>query len=88
MSVTNIVSWIMTIKASTVDRKFPTNVILNNGSTFPRSLFYGTKDPKAKEIHALIYGCHAMLKNIFEGAHCETSFLNPNLMKGKIVVYM
>lgn len=85
-SVANIAPWIMTVGASTVDRKFPASIILGNGSAFPGASFYGTEDPEAEKIHALVYGGHAALKNATDGAHCETGSLNPKLVKGKIVV--
>ena len=76
----NTAPWIMTVAASTIDRSFPTTVKLGNGQTFEGSSFY---TGKATKLLPIVYGTTAGV----EGAeYCIDGFLNPKLVKGKIVI--
>lgn len=84
-SVSNIAPWILTVAASTLDRKFPASVVLGNGATLPGvSLVRGTSKDEA--VTPLVYGGNAALNNASDGSLCLTGSLNPDLVKGKIVV--
>lgn len=85
MTVSNIAPWLLTVGASTLDRKFPANVVLGNGSTLAGvSLYRGNAE--SEKIHDLVYGGDVALNNATDGAKCLTGSLNPDLVKGKIVV--
>ncbi|XVE77030.1 hypothetical protein DITRI_Ditri13aG0029300 [Diplodiscus trichospermus] len=76
----NTAPWITTIAASTTDRSFPTTVKLGNGQTFEGSSLYTGKATKQLPV---VYGETAGI----EGAEfCIPGFLNPKLVKGKIVI--
>jgi len=85
MTVSNIAPWMITVGASTLDRKFPASVLLGNGSTLAGvSLYRGNAEDE--KIHDLVYGGDVASKNATDGAKCLTGSLNPDLVKGKIVV--
>ncbi|KAG0607955.1 hypothetical protein M758_8G067000 [Ceratodon purpureus] len=85
MSVSNIAPWVITVGASTLDRKFPANVVLGNGTALEGvSLVRGT--PKDENVTALVFGGDVASKNASDGSQCLTDSLNPALVKGKIVV--
>jgi subtilisin family serine protease len=86
-SVSNIAPWMITVAASTLDRKFPASVILGNNKTLDGvSLYRGEAEDEM--IHDLVYGGDVASKNASDGALCSTDSLNPELVKGKIVVCM
>ena len=85
MSASNIAPWMITVAASTLDRKFSASVVLGNGVTIGGvSLVRGT--PKDEAVTALVFGGNVAAKNATEGTLCLTGSLNPALVKGKIVV--
>lgn len=79
-SVGNIAPWIMTVAASSIDRKFPTRVKLGNGQTFEgESLYSGKRTKQLPLVYAKGAGS--------AGAEiCSAGTLSPALVKGKIVV--
>lgn len=86
-TVSNIAPWMITVGASTLDRKFPASVILGNGQTIAGvSLYRGTTEDE--NVTALVYGGIVAANNARDGALCLTGSLNASLVKGKIVVCM
>ncbi|KAI3447480.1 hypothetical protein Pfo_004145 [Paulownia fortunei] len=85
-SVQNVAPWIMTVAASTIDRKFETNVKLGNGEKIS-GIAINTFVLK-KGFYPLTNGAHAQN---FSGASfanasaCDFGTLNKNKVKGKIV---
>ncbi|KAI6669323.1 hypothetical protein NL676_004208 [Syzygium grande] len=86
-SITNYSPWSLSVAASTIDRKFFTQVLLGNNKTY-EGISINTFDLESK-MYPLIYGGHA--PNISTGSYafisrkCSPGTLDPNLVKGKIV---
>ncbi|XP_050234401.2 subtilisin-like protease SBT1.4 [Mercurialis annua] len=75
----NIAPWILTVGASTIDRGFPADVLLGDGSLFSgASLYSGKPLPRSKI--PLVYGGDVGNK------YCLTGSLSPLKVRGKIVV--
>ncbi|XP_058108621.1 subtilisin-like protease SBT1.4 [Magnolia sinica] len=70
-SVMNIAPWILTVGASTVDREFPADVVLGDGTTYSGVSLYGG-DPLGSSNLPLINGASCMR-------------FTPSTVKGKIV---
>ncbi|KAJ8550234.1 hypothetical protein K7X08_035720 [Anisodus acutangulus] len=91
MTVTNVAPWITTVGASTIDRKFPADLVLGNGKRITGASLY-----KGDPFHhlPLVYGGNASigLKNgarhssSFSAATCMPDSLDKELVRGKIVV--
>ncbi|CBI36893.3 unnamed protein product, partial [Vitis vinifera] len=73
-SVTNIAPWITTVGASSIDRRFPADLLLGNGSIINGSSLYNGGPLPTKKL-PLIYG-----------AFCIPGSLSPKLVRGKIVL--
>ncbi|KAJ4851037.1 hypothetical protein Tsubulata_012315 [Turnera subulata] len=82
MSVTNLAPWIVTVGAGTIDRNFPADVILGNGKRLSGvSLYAGV--PLNGKMYPLVYpGKTGMLS----ASMCMENSLDPNLVRGKIVI--
>ncbi|PIN16828.1 Cucumisin [Handroanthus impetiginosus] len=86
-TVQNVAPWIMTVAASTIDRKFETNVKLGNGAKFS-GISVNTYVPK-KGFYPLTNGANA--RNTSSGyiygdaSACDYGTLSRNKVKGKIV---
>ncbi|KAJ4748665.1 Senescence-associated subtilisin protease [Rhynchospora pubera] len=75
----NIAPWILTVGASTVDRDFPADVILGDGTSYTGvSLYAG--DPLNSTELPLVYAADAGSRL------CITGYLNSSMVKDKIVV--
>ncbi|XP_057732880.1 subtilisin-like protease SBT1.4 [Arachis stenosperma] len=75
----NIAPWILTVGASTVDREFPADVVLGDGSVFGGvSLYYGQELPDFKLPLVYASDCGNRL--------CYIGSLEPSKVQGKIVV--
>ncbi|KAG6496890.1 hypothetical protein ZIOFF_044766 [Zingiber officinale] len=75
----NIAPWIITVGASTIDRQFPADVILGDGSTFVGvSLYSG--DPLDSTYLSLVYA------GDFGSRLCIPGLLNSTMVAGKIVL--
>ncbi|GMY39337.1 cucumisin-like [Fagus crenata] len=87
-TVTNFAPWLLSVAASTIDRKFFTEVQLGNKKSY-EGISINTFDLK-NEMYPIIYGRYA--PNTAAGAtashasRCLTNSLDPNLVKGKIVL--
>ncbi|KAF9619000.1 hypothetical protein IFM89_003903 [Coptis chinensis] len=87
-TVTNIPPWITTVGAGTIDRKFPADLVLEDGSVFTGvSLYSGPALPK-KKFFPLVYAGNLSKSGsgINFGALCLPGHLDPKLVSGKIVV--
>ncbi|KAI3721248.1 hypothetical protein L2E82_32254 [Cichorium intybus] len=70
-SVANYSPWSLTVAASTIDRKFMTQIVLGNNETYEGPAI-NTFEPA---IHPIVYG-----------STCEPGSLDPTLVKNKIVI--
>ncbi|GAV56995.1 Peptidase_S8 domain-containing protein/PA domain-containing protein/Inhibitor_I9 domain-containing protein, partial [Cephalotus follicularis] len=86
-TVTNIAPWITTVGASTIDRKFPADLLLQDGTVIKGSSLYNGKSFKAYV--PLIYGGKSSMQTngtSFGGSVCLPDALDKELVRGKIVV--
>lgn len=82
-SLSNVAPWITTVGAGTLDRDFPAYVSLGNGKNFSGvSLFKGGALPG--KLLPFVYAGNA--SNTTSGNLCMTGSLNPELVRGKIVL--
>ncbi|KAG6703969.1 hypothetical protein I3842_07G112400 [Carya illinoinensis] len=88
MSVTNAAPWITTVGASTIDRKFPAELVLEDGRIITGlSLFKSRVPPEAKYVPLIYAGNASTLEQIGIGSeYCYPNTLDPNMVRGKIVV--
>ncbi|KAJ7530505.1 hypothetical protein O6H91_14G006400 [Diphasiastrum complanatum] len=88
LSVTNIAPWLTTVGASTMDRAFPANVILSDGSIYKGvSLYSGAR--LGKKLPLIYAGDAALAKNgsdSYSASLCLVGSIDPKLVRGKIVV--
>ncbi|KAJ0102290.1 hypothetical protein Patl1_06086 [Pistacia atlantica] len=75
-TVDNVAPWMITVGASTIDRKFPADVVLEDGTTITGSSLYNGKQLPNKTYFPLIYA----------GSTCMYGSLDQKLIHGKIVV--
>ncbi|XP_062095813.1 subtilisin-like protease SBT1.5 [Humulus lupulus] len=90
-SVSNAAPWITTVGAGTLDRKFPAEVLLGDGSIFTGSSLYSGKPLPAGKLFPIIYAGDAALRKDANDSdtkpqYCFHGSLDPKLVKGKIVV--
>ncbi|WCJ28226.1 Subtilisin-like protease [Euphorbia peplus] len=86
-TASNVAPWILTVGASTIDRDFPSNVILGNNQIFQGRSFSSNTLPAAK-YYPLIYAVDARAANVStqNAILCLTGSLEPSKTKGKIVM--
>ncbi|KAF7142715.1 hypothetical protein RHSIM_Rhsim05G0181600 [Rhododendron simsii] len=86
-TVTNVAPWILTVGASTIDRKFVTLVKLPNGKRFEGTSI-SKPIPGGRKFYPLISSAHAKAKNALakEAMLCKEGTLDPKKVKGKILV--
>ncbi|KAL3530313.1 hypothetical protein ACH5RR_009635 [Cinchona calisaya] len=94
-TVTNVAPWITSVGASTIDRKFPANLLLKDGRVLKgSSIFRGHRSLERMYI-PLIYGRNASVDishgfgpffGSFSAATCLPGSLDEEKVKGKIVV--
>ncbi|KAL1541157.1 subtilisin-like protease SBT1.6 [Salvia divinorum] len=82
MSVTNLAPWITTVGAGTIDRNFPADVILKDGRKFSGVSLYAGKPLKGKMYQLIYPGQFGLLS----ASLCLENSLDPNLVRGKIVI--
>ncbi|XP_055962031.1 subtilisin-like protease SBT1.4 [Mercurialis annua] len=75
----NIAPWILTVGASTIDRDFPADVVLGDGSVFSGVSLYSGKPLPGSKL-PLVYGGDV------GNRYCLTGRLSPSQVRGKIVV--
>ncbi|XP_010658508.2 cucumisin [Vitis vinifera] len=87
VSVVNVAPWSLSVAASTIDRKFLTEVQLGDKKVY-KGFSINAFEPNG--MYPLIYGGDAPnTRGGFRGntsRFCEINSLNPNLVKGKIVL--
>ncbi|XP_077240675.1 subtilisin-like protease SBT1.5 [Tasmannia lanceolata] len=84
--VTNIAPWITTVGAGTIDRNFPVDIILGNGMVIP-GVGIHTGDPwPEKQLFSLVDGGNFSAGTQFTAAMCMRGSLDPNIVRGKIVL--
>lgn len=82
LSVTNLAPWVTTVGAGTIDRNFPAEVILGNGhKLFGVSLYSGV--PLNGKMYPLVYPGKS---GVLTASLCMENSLDPNLVRGKIVI--
>ncbi|XP_052179516.1 subtilisin-like protease SBT1.5 [Diospyros lotus] len=91
MSVTNVAPWITTVGASTIDRKFAANLLLEDGTIITGSSLFTDKPLPKKTYFPLVYAANASKdNNIIDfpspASTCRPGSLDENLIRGKIVV--
>ncbi|GJM87034.1 hypothetical protein PR202_ga02951 [Eleusine coracana subsp. coracana] len=79
-TVVNTAPWILTVGASTVNRRYPAKVVLGNGKRITGVSLYAGKPLNASEKIPLVYGGDAG-SNV-----CQAGKLNASLVAGKIVL--
>ncbi|TVU03714.1 hypothetical protein EJB05_50745, partial [Eragrostis curvula] len=78
-TVANTAPWVLTVAASTINRRFPATVVLGNGETFTGASLYAGKPLGAAKI-SLVYAGDV------GSALCEAGKLNARMVAGKIVL--
>ncbi|XP_052196714.1 subtilisin-like protease SBT1.7 [Diospyros lotus] len=82
-SLTNVAPWLTTVGAGTLDRDFPAYVSLGNGLNYSGvSLYRGDSLPS--KMLPFVYAGNA--SNATNGNLCMTGTLNPEKVRGKIVL--
>ncbi|KAF3434691.1 hypothetical protein FNV43_RR21776 [Rhamnella rubrinervis] len=82
MSVTNVAPWLTTVGAGTIDRNFPAVVILGNGRKLSGvSLYAGA--PLEGKMYPVVYPGKS---GLLSASLCMENSLDPNLVRGKIVI--
>ncbi|KAL4576317.1 hypothetical protein LXL04_012409 [Taraxacum kok-saghyz] len=85
-SITNLSPWSLSVAASSIDRKFMTQVVLGNNMTYEGP----TVNTFDAAVHPIVYG--GSVPNTQKGftsdesKYCEEDSLDPTLVKDKIVV--
>ncbi|XP_027354678.1 subtilisin-like protease SBT1.6 [Abrus precatorius] len=82
MSVTNMAPWLTTVGAGTIDRDFPAQVILGDGRKLSGVSLYSGAALKGK-MYQLVYPGKS---GVLGDSLCMENSLDPNLVRGKIVV--
>ncbi|KAK2634531.1 hypothetical protein Ddye_029323 [Dipteronia dyeriana] len=86
-TVVNTAPWVFTVAASTIDREFKSTVLLGSGKTFPGSGIHFS-DLSSSKTYPLAFGkdVAARLTPLSEARSCYPGSLDPEKVKGKIVV--
>ncbi|CAN0924585.1 Subtilisin-like protease SBT5.3 [Linum grandiflorum] len=85
-SVSNVAPWILTVAASTLDRRFVSDVKLGNGKVYKGISFKSNTTP-SKKFYPLINAVDAKAPGAseFNARYCNAGSLDPSKVKGKIV---
>ncbi|CAA3019896.1 subtilisin-like protease [Olea europaea subsp. europaea] len=86
MSVTNLAPWITTVGAGTIDRKFPADLVLENGQVITGASVYSGDPLPENAYFPIIYAGNASAKGSSMATFCIEDSLNKELVRGKIVV--
>jgi subtilisin family serine protease len=82
-TLSNVAPWITTVGAGTIDRDFPTSVILGNGQKFPGVSLYSGK-PLSDSPLPIVYA--GKVSNASIGNLCMPGTLSPEKVQGRIVM--
>ncbi|XP_068658719.1 subtilisin-like protease SBT1.5 [Aristolochia californica] len=85
LSVTNVAPWVTTVGAGTIDRDFPADVKLGNGKIIPGVSIYGGPSLAPGKLYPLTYA-GSEGSDGYSSSLCMEGSLNPNSVKGKIVL--
>ncbi|XP_042520491.1 subtilisin-like protease SBT5.4 [Macadamia integrifolia] len=87
-TVTNVAPWLLTVAASTLDRRFQANVKLGNNQQLKGQSLSTVSLPSVGKMYPLVIGVIAKAKNASyrNASYCKPGSLDPELVKGKIVV--
>ncbi|XP_068663058.1 subtilisin-like protease SBT1.5 [Aristolochia californica] len=87
MTVTNISPWITTVGAGTMDRSFPADVLLGDGTVISGISVYGDGNFPVKKFFPLYSAWNKTQEgDAFKGQLCMKGSLKPELVRGKIVI--
>ncbi|KAK6120174.1 LOW QUALITY PROTEIN: hypothetical protein DH2020_046080 [Rehmannia glutinosa] len=94
MTVTNVAPWMTTVGASTIDRRFAADLVLEDGRVINGASLYSGEPFPEKTYLPLVYGGNASAgwaiggrrAGSFSAATCMPNSLDENLIRGKIVV--
>ncbi|XP_057964248.1 subtilisin-like protease SBT1.5 [Malania oleifera] len=81
-SLSNAAPWITTVGASTIDRTFPADLILENGEVLTGASLYVGKPLPSKTYFPLVY----IANGNYGTSTCAPGSLDPAQVRGKIVV--
>lgn len=85
----NLAPWITTVGASTIDRKFPADLVLGDGRIITGSSLFQGRTGRAKDKYVpLVYAGNALIKQRHRASSsdCLPKTLDPDVVRGKIVV--
>ncbi|KAL3518526.1 hypothetical protein ACH5RR_021115 [Cinchona calisaya] len=84
-TATNVAPWILTVAASTIDRELQSNIHLGNSKIIKG---FGLNPSNLESASGLIVGSDAAAPGIppRNASFCQINSLDPNLVKGKIIV--
>ncbi|XP_010269647.1 PREDICTED: subtilisin-like protease SBT1.5 [Nelumbo nucifera] len=95
-TVTNVAPWITTIGAGTIDRRFPADLLLENGPVITGASLYSGPSLPEKTFLPLVYAWNATVirrnrtilgrSEALTAALCTPKSLDPELVRGKIVL--
>ncbi|GFQ05875.1 subtilisin-like protease sbt5.3 [Phtheirospermum japonicum] len=87
-TVSNVAPWLITVGASTMDRQFPSYVILGNNTRLKGESLSDTSLHPEKKLFPLISARYAKAANAApkDAELCKAGSLDPNIVKGKILV--
>ncbi|KAG8380211.1 hypothetical protein BUALT_Bualt07G0169800 [Buddleja alternifolia] len=85
LTVTNVAPWVTTVGAGTIDRDFPADVKLGDGRRIAGVSVYGGPALAHDMLYPLIYA-GSEGSDGYSSSLCLEGSLNPNFVKGKIVL--
>ncbi|KAG6754846.1 hypothetical protein POTOM_040644 [Populus tomentosa] len=85
-TTSNVAPWVLTVAASTIDREFPSNVVLGNNKEF-KGTSYNTNNLSDTKYYPIVYSVDAKAANASAqlAQICYPESLDPTKVRGKIV---
>ncbi|KAJ6885835.1 hypothetical protein NC651_026483 [Populus alba x Populus x berolinensis] len=85
-TASNVAPWVLTVAASTIDREFPSNVVLGNNKEFKGTSF-NTNNLSDRKYYPIVYSVDAKAANASAqlAQICYPESLDPTKVRGKIV---
>ncbi|XP_061983753.1 subtilisin-like protease SBT5.3 isoform X2 [Populus nigra] len=85
-TTSNVAPWVLTVAASTIDREFPSNVVLGNNKEFKGTSF-NTNNMSDTKYYPIVYSVDAKAANASAqlAQTCYPESLDPKKVRGKIV---